>query len=69
MNDETQFDPWDRIAAFSKAQEWGEKIPIGIFYETDRPSLDEQIPMIGEKCLVKQDIQSTSFKEMVEHFR
>jgi 2-oxoglutarate ferredoxin oxidoreductase subunit beta len=42
INDEPEYDPMDRMVAFARAQEWGEKIPIGIIYKTERPTLDAQ---------------------------
>jgi 2-oxoglutarate ferredoxin oxidoreductase subunit beta len=40
-------DATDRKAAFAKAEEWaygkGEKIPIGIFYQVDKPTYDEKL--------------------------
>lgn len=40
--------------AFIKAQEWGDEIPIGIFYKSDRPSIPEVDPVIGMKVPVKE---------------
>ena len=58
----------DKVVAFSKAQEWGEKIPIGILYAKERPSLDEQIPAISKTSLVKQRIRPKGFKKLVSIF-
>ncbi|MEC4686139.1 MAG: 2-oxoacid:ferredoxin oxidoreductase subunit beta [Nitrospirota bacterium] len=53
-------DPFDRIEAFKKALEWGEKIPTGIIYRNSRPTLEERIPVIKDTPLIKQRF---SFKE------
>ena len=53
-------DPFDRIEAFKKALEWGEKIPTGIIYRNSRPTLEERIPVIKDTPLIKQLF---SFKE------
>jgi 2-oxoglutarate ferredoxin oxidoreductase subunit beta len=47
-------DPADRKAAFAKALEWGDRIPIGIIYRNDRPTFEERVPMIKDKPLVHQ---------------
>lgn len=40
------YDPTNKVAAFEKAQEWGEKqIPVGVFYRVEKPTYDEQIPV------------------------
>jgi 2-oxoglutarate ferredoxin oxidoreductase subunit beta len=40
---ETDHDPSDRVAAFQKALEWGDRIPLGVFYRTRRPTYEEQV--------------------------
>ena len=42
-------DPTDRQAAMAKGFEWGETIPIGLFYKNDDlPALDELEPVLSE---------------------
>jgi len=52
---EAGYDPTDRKEAFMKALEWGSRIPIGIIYQHDRPTFEEQLPVIAEKPLVRQE--------------
>jgi 2-oxoglutarate ferredoxin oxidoreductase subunit beta len=63
-----EYDGKDKVVAFSKAQEWGEKIPIGILYAKERPTLGEQIPAISKTSLVKQRIRPKGFKKLVSIF-
>ncbi len=69
INDDPSYDPRDRTLAFRKAQEWGEKIPIGLIYRADRPTLDENQPVIGDLPLVEQKIDSAAFEGIFESFR
>lgn len=47
-------DVTDKSIAFKKALEWGPKqIPLGIFYEEDKPSYESQIIQIKDKPLIK----------------
>jgi 2-oxoglutarate ferredoxin oxidoreductase subunit beta len=42
-------DPGDRHAAIDRGYEWGETIPIGLFYRNDDvPALDELEPVLAE---------------------
>jgi len=45
---------WNK--AFQKAEEWGEKIPIGVFYREDRPSYEKNFPALESGPLVDQPI-------------
>ena len=66
---EPEYDPADRVLAFTKAQEWGERIPIGILLRSERPTLDAQTLAIKETSLVKQKIEPASFAGIFEMFR
>ena len=69
INDESEYDPGDRVIAFTRAQEWGEKIPLGILYQIERPTLDGQEPAVKDASLVKQKINQGSLKKIVERFK
>jgi len=49
---DTNHDPRDRVKAFEKALEWGDRIPIGVIYRNDRPSFERRIPVLDGRSLV-----------------
>jgi 2-oxoglutarate ferredoxin oxidoreductase subunit beta len=49
------YDPTDRTAAFAKALEWGDRIPLGIIYRNERPTFEERFPVLSGRPLVKQE--------------
>ncbi len=50
-------DPSDWIAAMEKSLQWGDEIPIGLFFErNDLPTLHEVEPVLKKGALVHQDI-------------
>jgi 2-oxoglutarate/2-oxoacid ferredoxin oxidoreductase subunit beta len=69
LEDDKSYDPADRVAAFKKALEWGEKIPIGLFYKVDRPVFEESLPVTKEIPLVKQPLDPMKFDKLLEEFR
>jgi 2-oxoglutarate ferredoxin oxidoreductase subunit beta len=69
INDELGYDPDNRMMAFKGAQEWGERIPIGIIYRSKRPTLDEKQPAIQGIPLVKQKMDRDAFEKMLGLFR
>ncbi|MFW9779591.1 MAG: thiamine pyrophosphate-dependent enzyme [Candidatus Heimdallarchaeota archaeon] len=52
----TTHDPTDITAGFSKSQEWGDKIPIGLFYRTERSPLHELDPVTRDRNPVKEPL-------------
>jgi 2-oxoglutarate ferredoxin oxidoreductase subunit beta len=63
------YDPSDRVRAFRRAQEWGERIPIGILYRSARPTREEQEPALKEAPLVKQTVRTEALPRLLDAFR
>jgi 2-oxoglutarate ferredoxin oxidoreductase subunit beta len=57
--EETGHDPSDKKKALEKALEWGDEIPIGIFYTEARPVLVDEIPHIRDNPILRQKIEET----------
>lgn len=65
---EAGFDPEDRAAAFQKALEWGERIPLGVIYRNRRTILEERFPQIREKPLVSQGFNRSAIERTIKEF-
>lgn len=65
---EDDYNPYDRIEAFKRSLEWGDRIPLGIIYKNNRPTLEERIPMIKESSLVKQKFDPRKLEETIKEF-
>ena len=58
--EEMGHDPGDWKAAIERSMEWGDEIPIGLFYQdTSRSSLDELEPVLREGPLAHQKLGIT----------
>jgi 2-oxoglutarate ferredoxin oxidoreductase subunit beta len=62
------YNPEDKVEAFERSLEWGERIPIGIFFKNRRPTIEDSMPGIREKRLVDQSFDSSRVQEMVKEF-
>jgi 2-oxoglutarate ferredoxin oxidoreductase subunit beta len=60
------YNPENRMDAFQRSLEWGDRIPTGIIYRNRRPSLEDRIPVIKETSLVKQTINPEAMKKAVQ---
>ncbi len=68
LEGEANYDPGDKLAAFAKAQEWGERIPIGIIYQKELPTFEEQLPALNEGPLVRQEIEPRQVERLLNEF-
>ena len=69
LSDTPGYDPFDKAQAFARSLEWSSKIPCGIIYRNDRPSLDHQLPQLREQPLIDQPVQGDKFRALIEKFR
>jgi 2-oxoglutarate ferredoxin oxidoreductase subunit beta len=51
-----------------KSQEWGDRIPIGVFYQTTMPTYEEQIPALRKGSLVTQEIDPKRVETLFAEF-
>ncbi|MFH1284945.1 MAG: 2-oxoacid:ferredoxin oxidoreductase subunit beta [Candidatus Peregrinibacteria bacterium] len=69
LEDEAGYDPTDLVAAFEKAGELGDKIPLGIFYRVEKPLYEDQDPALrGGQVPVKADISRVDIGEVEGSF-
>jgi 2-oxoglutarate ferredoxin oxidoreductase subunit beta len=60
-----EYDPTDWRAAIEIAQQWGEKIPVGVIYRNARPPFTERV---GRGPLVGQEVDGDKIKRIMEGF-
>jgi 2-oxoglutarate ferredoxin oxidoreductase subunit beta len=68
VEDENGYDPSDKKAALEKAQEWGEKIPIGIIYMKELPVYEDQLPALSKGPLVRQRVDPARVEKLFAEF-
>lgn len=65
---EHDYNPEDRIGAFKRALEWGDRIPIGVIYRNHRQTLEEEVPVIRDAPLVKQSFELSRVNATLKEF-
>ena len=68
LSDVITFDAGDKAAALVKAQEWEEKIPIGVIYQTRLPTYEEQQPALNGGPLINRELDSGHVETLFEEF-
>ena len=61
-------DPADRIGAFAKALEFGERIPLGIIYRNDRPPFNARRALADGAALSAKPFDPTRLKEIMKEY-
>jgi len=69
LEDQKNYQTDDKILAFKKALEWGDKIPIGLFYQEKRLTYRDEIKHIKKgESLVDHDISKINITQTLEEF-
>lgn len=63
------YDPYNQEAAFVKAGEWGDRIPVGIIYKNDRPSFDSYFPINKDGPLGYEEVDKSALKDIIDNYR
>jgi len=68
LDDESNYDASNYDAAWERAREWDERIPIGVIYQEEgRLTYEEQVPLLQEMPLMRQPVQRD--RELLESIK
>lgn len=67
--EEAGHDVTDRQKALEKSLEWGDRIPIGIFYKEDKPTYRDNLPHLKGVPLTKMPIQDIDISGVIESMK
>lgn len=67
--DPATYQPNNRLTAIEKAIEWGDKIPIGVFYREDAPTSEDREPALASGALVSQPLGIPDLDALLAEFR
>ncbi|MDD3275336.1 MAG: 2-oxoacid:ferredoxin oxidoreductase subunit beta [Candidatus Omnitrophica bacterium] len=68
ISGEKGYDPQDKMSAYRKAAEWGERIPVGIIYRAARQSYGERAGLDGKAALIEADIGDIDLTAALKDF-
>lgn len=64
--EEENHDVTDRDKALKKAFEWGDRIPIGVFYKKERPTYRDKLPHLNSRSLPKMPVKDIDITTLLE---
>ena len=69
LESEKGYRPEDKMAAFAKAQEWGDRIPIGVIYRnTSKPVFEDSLSVLKQGPLAWQKLEPGKIGKLVQEF-
>lgn len=68
VNDDKSYNPGDKLAAFQKSLEWGDKIPVGIIYKVEKKTYEEKVGLSERMPLVEEQIENTDIRDILKDF-
>ena len=68
IEENTSYELGNSVSAFEKAQEWGDKIPIGVLYKKESPSFEARRILPESTPLVKQKLDPRDIEKLLDEF-
>lgn len=65
---EAEYKPDNRVRAIERAMEWGDKIPLGIFYKEDKPTSEDRESALAGAVLKDLPLGITNLDELLAEF-
>jgi len=66
--EDEKYVPDNKVKAMEKAMEWGDKIPIGLFYKEERPTCEDYEHAIANDVLIKTPVATGSLENVLNEF-
>lgn len=66
--EENGYDSGNKMAAFEKAQEWGDKIPIGVIYREEKSTYEGRLPALNRGPLVRRELDPMQAEKLMVEF-
>ena len=66
LDAEKDYNSADRVNAFQRSLEWGDRIPTGIFHQIQRPLPQEHLPVLQGEPLIKRPLDPHKIAPLLE---
>lgn len=67
LDNEEKYDPFNKSAAFEKAQQWGDHIPIGVIYLNKRRVFEDSFMALQGQSLIKKKHDVSKITRLIEN--
>ena len=63
-----KYDSSDKFAAYKKAWEWEEGIPIGVLYKVNKPTYEDGLPPLKKGPLAHMDVENVDISGLMKKY-
>lgn len=72
LDKDPSYDPTNRAMALAKAEEWGDRIAVGVYYKEERPTYNDELPQLANGTLLEQMLATPAggvdISKAMEHY-
>ena len=68
VNEDPSYNTSDLIAAFGKASDWGDRIPLGIIYQAEKPTYEDKSGINKRPPLIEDNIENIDISPALKDF-
>lgn len=65
---EAEYKPVNKVKAIERAMEWGDKIPVGVFYKEDKPTSEDREAALSSAVLKDLPLGVANLDELLSEF-
>ena len=66
--EEDGYTPDNRVRAFERSLEWGDRIPLGVFYIHEKPTFEDHLEVLRSGTLISQEPKPELVNELIDGF-
>lgn len=62
------YTPENKLKAIEKSMEWGDRIPLGLFYKENKPTSEDHEPALETDTLINSPVASSHLEDVLSEF-
>lgn len=66
--EEDGYTPNDRVRAFEKSLEWGDRIPLGVLYMHEKPTFEDHLEVLRSGILIAHEPKTELVNELIDGY-
>lgn len=60
--------PSDKMEALKLAEQWDKKIPLGVYYQEEKPTYNDELPQLADKTLREYGVEDVNIAPLMKEY-